>query len=520
VLTVSDPVANDTQPPTTPTGLAATPSAGGPVDLTWNASTDNVRVAGYRLLRDGSAIATTASTTHTDTGVAPATTYAYRVIAIDGAGNESPPSTEVVVTTASPPPPPPPPPPAPRTLTFTPTADATIVAATPAGNFGTATTLEADNSPVKGFLIRFDVSGVGPGTVTRARLRLHVTNGSDRGGDFRAVASTWTENAVTWATAPAAGALVASVGTVAAGSWPEFDLAGGAVTRDGAFSLRVSSPSSDGAAYDSRETTAAVRPQLILTVADPAVPDTSPPTAPSGLSATAVSGSRVDLAWTAATDDVWVAGYRVFRNSVEVGTSTGPSYVDTTVAPGTSYAYQVRAYDPTGNVSPPSNTANATTPAPDRVLTFTATADASLLRDTPTVNTGTARDLQADNSPVKSFLLKFGVSGIGAGTVTSAKLRLHVVNASDRGGDFNLTSSSWTESGVNWSNAPAAGARVGSLPAVSLNTWREVSLAAVAVTADGVVSFRVDSTSSDGAAYDSRQAGAALAPQLILTVSG
>jgi acid phosphatase type 7 len=46
-----------------------------------------------------------------------------------------------------------------------------------------------------------------------------------------------------------------------------------------------------------------------------------------------------------------------------------------------------------------------------------------------------------------------------------------------------------------------------------------VPLATGALTGDGAVSFRVDSTSSDGADYDSKEAGPTLAPQLILTVS-
>jgi chitodextrinase len=522
VVTVSDPVASDLEAPTRPTGLTATPTPSGAVDLVWNASSDNVRVAGYRILRDGSEIITTSSTAYTDTSVAPGTRYAYQVVAYDGAANASEPSDTVFVTTATPPPPPPPPP-GPRTLTFTPSADATIASGTPSGNFGTTTTLEADNSPVKGFLIRFDVSGVGPATVTHARLRLHVTNASDRGGDFHATTNGWTETAVTWATAPAAGALVASLGTVAAGSWQEFELAGGAVTGDGAFSFRVASPSSDGAAYDSREAGPALSPQLILTVTEPSAPDTSPPTAPTGLTATTVSASRVDLSWTAATDDTRVAGYRILRDGAELATTAETTYVDNTVVAAKSYAYHVVAYDSSNNVSPPSNTANATTPAappPDSTLTFTPTDDAYLIRDTPTTNQGAARDLHVDNSPVKAFLLKFNVSGVGASTVTSAKIRLHVVDASSKGGDFSSATATWAESTVTWATAPAAGARIGSLGAVSTGTWQEVSLAAGAVTGDGVVSIRVDSTASDGADYSSKEAGASLAPQLVLTVSG
>src|SRR6266849_3912338 len=58
----------DTQPPTTPTGLTVVSVHSGSVSLSWNASTDNVAVAGYTVYRNGTAIAQTgnATTTYTD----------------------------------------------------------------------------------------------------------------------------------------------------------------------------------------------------------------------------------------------------------------------------------------------------------------------------------------------------------------------------------------------------------------------------------------------------------------------
>ncbi|MGE5528005.1 MAG: family 20 glycosylhydrolase [Patescibacteria group bacterium] len=90
--------------------------------------------------------------------------------------------------------------------------------------------------------------------------------------------------------------------------------------------------------------------------------DTEPPTAPANLTATAVSSSRIDLSWTAATDNVGVAGYKVFRGGVEIDTVTGTTYSDTGLSPNTTYSYYVKAFDAAGNVSAQSNTAQATTP--------------------------------------------------------------------------------------------------------------------------------------------------------------
>ena len=97
----------DTQPPTSPTGLAATTVTASAVALSWTASTDNVGVAGYTVYRDGTALGTTAAstTTYTDSTVAASTIYSYTVDAFDIAGNHSTASTVLPVTTPAPPPP-------------------------------------------------------------------------------------------------------------------------------------------------------------------------------------------------------------------------------------------------------------------------------------------------------------------------------------------------------------------------------------------------------------------------------
>ena len=86
-------------PPSAPTNL--TGAAGNPDSLTlkWNASTDNVGVAGYYVWRDGVNIGTTAQTRFQDTSLAGSTTYTYVTEAFDLAGNVSPPSLSVSVTT-------------------------------------------------------------------------------------------------------------------------------------------------------------------------------------------------------------------------------------------------------------------------------------------------------------------------------------------------------------------------------------------------------------------------------------
>jgi len=99
-----------------------------------------------------------------------------------------------------------------------------------------------------------------------------------------------------------------------------------------------------------------------------ATADTIPPTVPTGLSATAVNESEVNLAWTSSTDAVGVAGYSVYLDGdyvTPLATVTTSSYSATGLAPDTLYSFEVRAFDAAGNESGLSNAATATTaPAP------------------------------------------------------------------------------------------------------------------------------------------------------------
>ncbi len=111
------------------------------------------------------------------------------------------------------------------------------------------------------------------------------------------------------------------------------------------------------AAYDSAGNVSAQSATATATT----LPDTTAPSVPTNLSATAVSSSQINLAWTASTDNVGVAGYRVFRNGAQIGTTTATSYTDTNLAASITYSYAVAAYDASGNVSAQSAPVNATT---------------------------------------------------------------------------------------------------------------------------------------------------------------
>ncbi|CAH0218236.1 endonuclease [Chryseobacterium sp. Bi04] len=90
---------NDTQAPTTATGLAVSGKTANSISLGWNASTDNVGVSSYAVYMNGSLNTTVNSTTATISGLNPSTTYTFYVVAKDAAGNSSANSSTVSGTT-------------------------------------------------------------------------------------------------------------------------------------------------------------------------------------------------------------------------------------------------------------------------------------------------------------------------------------------------------------------------------------------------------------------------------------
>jgi len=152
-------------------------------------------------------------------------------------------------------------------LTFTPSADTYVQADKATSNFGSAPTILTDNSPIRHMLLKFAVAGIGTRSIASVKLRLYCVDPSSFGGDFHRVADTsWSQSSVTWDTAPAADSTsLGSIGKVVANTWYELDvtpLVGG----DGTVGLRVSSSSSDGADYSSKEGATGLAPQLVVTV--------------------------------------------------------------------------------------------------------------------------------------------------------------------------------------------------------------------------------------------------------------
>jgi hypothetical protein len=143
-------------------------------------------------------------------------------------------------------------------------------------------------------------------------------------------------------------------------------------------------------------------------------------------------------------------------------------------------------------------------------VTYAPTADTYVQGDHATRNYGTSTRLATDDSPVRRAFLRFDISGLTT-PVTRAVLRLHASagNAgSPSGGTIRrVPTTDWSERKMTWRTQPVIDPRpLATLDAVTADTWYDIDVTA-AVQGNGTVSFAVVSDSSDGAYYDSREAG-------------
>jgi Concanavalin A-like lectin/glucanases superfamily/Domain of unknown function (DUF1929)/Bacterial Ig domain/Bacterial Ig-like domain/Galactose oxidase, central domain len=170
-------------------------------------------------------------------------------------------------------------------------------------------------------------------------------------------------------------------------------------------------------------------------------PDSQPPTAPSGLTATGGLG-QVQLSWNAATDDNGVVRYNVHRGTTpgfvpsaanRVAQPTSTSYTDL-VAAGTWY-YRVTAEDGAANVGPASNEASAAATADVTPPTVTMTAPAAGATVTGNVTVSASA---SDNVGVAGVQFKLDGADL-AGEDTSAPFSVTWDARSASNGNHTLT---------------------------------------------------------------------------------
>ncbi len=265
--------AADVTPPSVPDNLHKISSTVSSITLGWDASTDNVGVIGYHLYRNGTLIASPAGSSYTDSGLSVSTNYTYTISAYDNVSNES--ATSAPYLTAS-------------------SNDTTA----PSVPNNTHTTSVLDTSIAIAWNTSTDDVAVTGYKVYR--------NGS-------------------------------LVGTTASTSFTDTGL------------LPVTNYGYVVQAYDAASNTSGGSTQLDTQTAY----DTTNPSVPANLVASSRTDSSITLGWDLSTDNVSVSGYDIYRgsNPTPIATTGSTSYTDSGLSVDTAYTYKVRAHDASGNNS-------------------------------------------------------------------------------------------------------------------------------------------------------------------------
>jgi chitodextrinase len=349
----------DTTAPTVPTGLSAIAISSSQVNLAWTASSDAIGVAGYRVYRNGSLLGPAATTSYSDTTTSGSTPYSYTVVAEDGAGNSSEPSSAAAVTTPDTIAPQAPPGLA-ATILYPSTVSLTWNAASDTGGSGLS-----NYYVYRDGVLLVIVAGTSYNDSTATAVTYSYTvKARDNANNFSAASAV---SIAKDTVAPSAPTLTATVITPTQVnlSWTASTDTGGSglshyaiyrssayVTTTGATSYSDTSTVKDVwytyavYAYDVAGNSQISNSPQVST-------DGTAPTVPSNVTATVASASQVNLFWSASTDSggSQLAGYNIYRNGTVVGTSPAAAFSDTTFPPNTPLAYSISAFDGRGNTS-------------------------------------------------------------------------------------------------------------------------------------------------------------------------
>ena len=368
----------DTQAPSVPGGLAASEVSVTGLTLSWQASTDNVRVTAYEVAKNGVSAGTTANLTKSFASLTPATPYTFTIRARDAKGNWSAPSVALAVATLA--------------DVTPPSTPAGVAGSEPALKAFTLTwTASTDDVRVTGYEVFKDGVSVGP-TSARSKRITGLNPGQTYAMTVRArdAAGNWS--------GPSGEVRIATLADTAPPSVP-VELKAGSISAI-KFTLRWAAAKDnvkvtayevfqDGVSLGTASATSRsmvglaplTRYAMTVRAGDAAgnwseqsemlsvttAPDTSKPTVPGGLTVSSLGPVGFTLSWTPATDNVGVTGYEVFRAGVSLGVTTLPAFTFAGLTPATTYAVRVRARDAAGNWSGPSATLKVKTAAADVV---------------------------------------------------------------------------------------------------------------------------------------------------------
>lgn len=397
----------DRKAPSVPSNLHVTATTADSIAVAWDAAKDNKRatpLAGYGIYANASLIATATDTGYTLTGLSCGKTSTVGVDAVDAAGNRSDVASITASTGACP-------------LststtapagadTSAPTAPSALtVTATTTTSISLAWTAASDNTGVSGYSIYLGGSRVATTPTTAYSLggltcgtsyALAVDAYDAAGNHSPATSITTSTTACPDTTAPTvpAGLLASnSTSTSIALTWTaSFDdvgVVGYGVYRGGVLtaSTTLTSYTVGGLACGTSYTLAidsfdaagnrSARASVVATTSACAV-DTTTPTAPTNLTASAITQTSVSLTWTPSTDNIGVVGYGLYRGGVRISETSRATGLFDGLSCGTTYTLGVDAVDAAGNRSSVST-----------VRTTTAACSVSTSEPQPLGNPGT-----------------------------------------------------------------------------------------------------------------------------------
>ena len=380
--------------PPTPAGVIASATSPTSVTVTWSASAG---AASYTVLRDGSTVGSSTSTSYTDDSVAPSTTYHYAVSAVGSSGLTSAASTTVDATTPAAIPA------APTglqatalgtssiALTWTPAAGATgyIISRDGVALTSGATTTSAsytDTGLAAGTTYTYSVqssNATGTSMASAAASATTTVPATAPGtpGSLSISSVSATSLTLTWsASAPGSNGIGGYYVYRNGASTPVATITSATTYSDTGLSP-ATAYTYQVAAFDKTTPT-----PLVSALSNTASATTSSglpvsPATPTGLSALATTNTSVSLTWTAVgPTQTGPVSYRIFRNggAVAIGTSSTAAYTDATASQATTYSYTVQAYDSAAHSSSQSAPATLTTPGPTTPAGLTATATSNV----------------------------------------------------------------------------------------------------------------------------------------------
>ncbi|WP_068604586.1 fibronectin type III domain-containing protein [Paenibacillus swuensis] len=393
VLVDSGLTGPDTEAPTSPGSLQAAELTTTLATLTWQAAEDNVGVSSYNVYVNGELQGFTELTAYAVKNLTKATNYTFRVEAVDGTGNKSVPA-ELSVTTPA----------VDSKKTYTQAFDGTALegwslsqaelsgGTLQTGNWGgDALAVYTGDSFSGDVRYEVDVNAWGTGDANLIRVFFQY---QDAGNSY--LLETGGNDNNTLKLYAITGGNRAELGT-----FSNYSLKAGAKLiiqiKDGKLTVTGRQNATDTVLFDGLDAaitfgTIALGAQYNFAFFDnltieSVISDVEAPSSPSALRSLYATEDAVSLEWTAATDNVGVAGYDVYRDGVKVGSAASTGWTATGLAGSTSYTFTVTAKDRAGNVSPASEPLTVKTKASTRLprTAWTATSSPSFA-ESPAAN--------------------------------------------------------------------------------------------------------------------------------------